>query len=244
MNSKRAWIFGGLDLGLFFLLGLVVHFRGRPCFDWDIAVSRMIQSIHWHWVDDLMHAVSMADNNVFGPALLVGAACLVLLTQRAWRETALLLGLVFVGQLLWVVSGYLVARPRPSAELVRVLIEENNVHGFPSFPSGHTEYYTIFFGFLWFLVFTRVQSPPLRWPLLIVFGGLIGLIGIARLYLGAHWVSDVLGGYLLGAAVLGPGIDLYKRMNAAAAWTRLTLVPTLCVGTYVWPLCGPRCTFE
>jgi membrane-associated phospholipid phosphatase len=148
--------------------------------------------------------------------MFLGRPCLslLLLALRARREAVVLLGLVLVAQLLWVVSGKIVARPRPSADLIQVLIEEQDVHGFPSFPSGHTVYYTAFFGFLWFLVFTKVSLPILRWPLLALFSTLVPLIGVARLYLGAHWASDVVGGYLLGSAVLVAGINLYGGWSA------------------------------
>jgi undecaprenyl-diphosphatase len=167
-----------------------------------------------------MHGVSLADNNVLGPAVLLAAACAVLGTRRAWREAAALIGVVLLGQILWVTCGRLVARPRPSPDLIEVLIRDQALHGFPSFPSGHAVYYTTFFGFLWFLTFTKVKARRLRWPILIVFGGLMPLVGIARIYLGAHWVTDVVGGYLLGGAVLAAGIVLYRgRTRADAAYS-------------------------
>jgi undecaprenyl-diphosphatase len=213
---RRTWVSGAVALGLFVSLAVAVELSTRPYFDWDLAVSHTVQSAHWPGLTSLMHGVSLADNNVLGPTLLVSGACLVLVARRAWREAVVLLGVVLVGQVLWVVSGQLVGRPRPTSVLVQIQIEEKDIHGFPSFPSGHAVYYTVFFGFLWFLAFTKVKRPVLRWSLLGVFGGLVPLVGFARLYLGAHWVSDVVGGYLLGGAVLAPGINLYRRWSSQA----------------------------
>jgi undecaprenyl-diphosphatase len=94
--------------------------------------------------------------------------------------------------------------------LVHVLLDEGDIHGFPSFPSGHAVYYTAFFGFLWVVTFRRVKPRLLRWPLLGFFGAVVLLVCLARVYLGAHWPSDVAGGYLLGGAVLAVGIALYR----------------------------------
>jgi len=200
-----------VTLGLFAVLALAVAGGSQPYFDWDLAVSHTIQSVHGPGLETLMHGVCLADNNVLGPAVLICGAGIVLGARRAWREVAVLLGVLLVSQGLWVVSGRLVDRPRPTPTLVQVRLDETDVHGFPSFPSGHTVYYTAFFGFLWFLTFTLVESHGLRWPLLALFGGLVLLIGVARIYLGAHWASDVVGGYLLGGAVLAAGIGLYRR---------------------------------
>ena len=209
--SRPAWFLAAIAFGLFVPLTLGVIWASQPYFDWDLAVSQSIQSVHGPGLESLTHAISMADNNVVGPSVLVFVACVVLAFCRAWREIAVLIGVVLVGQGLWVASGKLVGRPRPDPQLIQVLIEEDNIHGFPSFPSGHTVYYSVFFGVLWYLAFTQVKSAWLRWPLLCVFGALVVLVGFARIYLGAHWPSDIVGGYLLGAAVLAGGMGLHQR---------------------------------
>jgi undecaprenyl-diphosphatase len=214
---RSAWVITAAALGLFVPLALTAARPGRPYFDVDLAVSRAVQSVRAPGLETLMHGVSLADNNVLGPALLIAAAGLVLAGGRAWREAAVLLAVLLAGQGLWVACGRLVDRPRPDPTLVEVRLAEADVHGFPSFPSGHAVYYTTFFGFLWFLTFTLVKPRRYRWPLLTLFGGLVLLVGVARVYLGAHWVSDVAGGYLLGAAVLAAGVGLYRRWSGAAA---------------------------
>jgi undecaprenyl-diphosphatase len=70
--------------------------------------------------------------------------------------------------------------------------------------------YVTFFGFLLFLVFTLFK--PVIWRFLagVVFGALIVLVGPSRVYLGAHWASDVVGAYLLGSLCLVVAIWFYR----------------------------------
>lgn len=98
----------------------------------------------------------------------------------------------------------------PLAGLLKVLTHrdrpetlyvENMMFKTYSFPSGHAYASFIVFGFLIFLCLKYV-ADPLKWPLAIMLAGFIVLVGVSRIYLGAHFPSDVLAGWLLGAAVL------------------------------------------
>jgi undecaprenyl-diphosphatase len=213
-GQRGAFLFSAVALGLFVLWTLAVCLAGQPYFGWDLAISRAVQAMAWSGVEPVMRGVCLAGDDVLLSSLLVAAACLVLVALRARREAVVLLGVVLVGEVLKICVKDLVGRPRPTAEVVRVLIAAREVY---SFPSGHTVHYTVFFGFLWFLTFTRVKAPALRWPLLGVWTGLIMTVGLARIYLGAHWPSDVVGGYLLGGAILAAGIGLYRVWSGVSA---------------------------
>jgi membrane-associated phospholipid phosphatase len=102
-----------------------------------------------------------------------------------------------------------VHRPRPTADLVHVV---KMLASF-SFPSGHVMFYSGFFGFLWFLAYTHLKPSPLRSLLLVGFGLLVASVGLSRIYLGEHWASDVVGGYLLGGLGLFLIVRLYQWGN-------------------------------
>jgi undecaprenyl-diphosphatase len=151
----------------------------------------------------------------------------MLLACRARRE-AVVLGLVTAaGYAVKAVCKYGIARPRPTPELVSVLTHPGDY----SFPSGHTVHYVVFLGFLSFLTLVLVRPRLLRWPLLGVNGALVLLVGPSRVYLGAHWASDVLGGYLLGGALLATAIYGYRWWSRRAAV--ITAMPTETPASYL-----------
>ena len=92
-----------------------------------------------------------------------------------------------------------VKRPRPSHEQIRVA--EARIGG-TSFPSGHVINYIGVYGTLAYLARTRLRPGPLRTLAVGGLSGLIALVGPSRIYLGHHFLTDVLASYLLGSGYL------------------------------------------
>ncbi len=86
-------------------------------------------------------------------------------------------------------------RPRPTEFRI---IEETGY----SFPSGHSMVSMAFYGYLIYLCLKYINNKYLKWSLTIVLSFLIGTIGVSRIYLGVHYTSDVLGGFLISIAYL------------------------------------------
>lgn len=77
-----------------------------------------------------------------------------------------------------------------------------------SFPSGHVIYYLVFGGIIIYFAWLYRTEAPFRY-LIVVALLFILMIGYSRYYLGAHWVSDIVGGYILGLLFLFLSLKFY-----------------------------------
>ena len=126
--------------------------------------------------------------------------------RRRWRD-AVLVAVVTVGVGVIVEGCKLVlARPRPPLALQ--LTAETNA----SFPSGHTTAVTAVLGVVSALLVARLRRRVARVAVGLGAAVVAILVGLSRLYLGAHWAGDVIGGWLLG------GLWLLACLTCAAAW--------------------------
>jgi undecaprenyl-diphosphatase len=113
--------------------------------------------------------------------------------QRAWRAFSFyVLACVGSGALILLFKN-LVNRPRPS------IVPALEKAPFASFPSGHSTYALVAWGFAAWLIVRRPATP--MWLKIVVIAAtlaLVGMIGLSRVYLGTHYPSDVAGGLLIG----------------------------------------------
>ena len=81
-----------------------------------------------------------------------------------------------------------------------------------SFPSGHSMVSMAFYGYLIYLIYRYIKNKYVKWTLITILSILICLIGISRIYLGVHYTSDVLGGFLLSISYLVIYISSIKKL--------------------------------
>ncbi len=155
-----------------------------------------------HWVQGWDGFGPFADfANVLGDvpvaAFLTLAIAGVLAVAGRVREAVLVI-LTFVPRLLRTPLAEIVARPRPSPDLVQV---SDSASG-QSFPSGHVVGAVVLFGLLFILAGSLIPHRGLRFLVCLFCVFVVLTTGPARVYAGVHWPSDVLGGYLFGLLAL------------------------------------------
>ena len=194
-HHGEIYIFGASIAALFLagwgFLGLLQRIIGKDPLELvDISIYHLFQAIRSPRADYLFVALTET-GDYFVNLFVAGAVLGVLLVKRCYR-TAFFWAMAVVGgfegiQLLkWAIH-----LPRPT-----MLYDGPSAF---AFPSGHTTMSVILYGFLAFLLTRGVHSPFRRGLFAITFT-YCTLIAISRLYLGAHWLSDIMGGFFIGTA--------------------------------------------
>lgn len=212
-RAKRVEIFLAVLLILLFLLALGVKFDPDHYFEWDLALSCAVQATPFPGFEALMYWVSIPGNNSLLASGFVTLVGIIFYIFGHKTETYFLALSSGVGHLLNVVMKALIARPRPNTELVTVAVRETSL----SFPSGHVMHYVVFYGFLFFLAYTLLRRSLLRSVILTICASLVLLVGLSRVYLGAHWPSDVTAAYIAGGLWLVFVIDRYRKWKERVA---------------------------
>jgi len=215
------------------LLWLALLVARQPGFPIDVAITRAVQSVRqplYGWV--LTH-VSDLGYSPLSPLTFVAVFGL-LVAVRLRREAVVAVAAGLLAGLSDSLLKALTARPRPSAALVHVW---NHPGGY-SFPSGHVVHYTVLFGFACYALLRLAHgagTQPSRsyrsrartWvalALAVVLAALVVLVGPSRVYLGVHWPTDALGGYLLGGLWLAGAVrvascQLSEDRGKPRAWS-------------------------
>jgi len=130
-----------------------------------------------------------------------GGAAAVAMWFLGWRKQAVVL-VAGLGVMALLQSGLkdLVDRPRPTPDLVELRAGFSS----PSFPAGHVMSPTVLYGFLVYLAVVLRLPVAVRVAVVGWSAFLLALAGPANVYVGVHWPSDVVGGYVWGAVLVLP----------------------------------------
>ncbi len=187
--AARRWL-GPTALVVFIMFAidtyLVVQNEVLP---FDIPIARFIQNFNW---GPLVYPMEWMNASAGYWQVALGALAIIALFILERRAGWLML-IGSISSLLDNIIKIMVTRQRPTVDLLHILTPAS---GF-SYPSGHA----VFFTWMSFMIAVSVAprtKPAYRPALWILAASVIVLACIARVWAGAHWPSDVLGGLLLG----------------------------------------------
>ncbi len=148
----------------------------------------------------------------------IGIVCILLamvLYRQGKRDWLLGMALVIPGgTIINNICKHLMARPRP--HFVDPIVTLTSF----SFPSGHTSLATLFYGFVAALLISSGASRGRQWAAIIGALSMVTLVAVSRMYVGAHFLSDVLAAFFESVAWLGFCVIAMKVLRRQRGWRR------------------------
>lgn len=197
--KRRSRWFEAVLIMLVIAFGVLAFFAKQyPYFPFDLYITRSIQLIQYGWFSNLMILITEVGYPIQGSILTILVPLGLLAIKRKNDAITLFLSAAGAG-LISVVFKAVISRPRPDPSLIDQLsLYTRN----DSFPSGHVLFFMGFVGYLSYFCYIYF---PKGWIRNISVGFcllLLILMGMSRIYVGAHWFSDTLGAYLIGTVWL------------------------------------------
>jgi membrane-associated phospholipid phosphatase len=174
----------------------------------DLAITHLLQKKQTSFPRTVVKVLNtLTGSAVFMNVLAVPVGA-VLWRKRLRVEAIMIIATSWIGGLVRSASKLVVDRPRPNPLLVHVGKQTQG----KSFPSGHVASSVCLWGWLFALgLLSKKRAQPRMKVLLGSAAMLVAFTGPARVYLGDHWTTDVLGGYLFGGGWLSLSLSLYLR---------------------------------
>ncbi len=227
-NRVHTQEFSGLPLTLlgmaffYILLLLLGVIEDVVTSDTIVEVDTHIESLLFLYRNPLLVKAFLWATVLGKLKIIIVMAVAATLLFRIWNRRSFIapLWITIIGSHLFILLGKIALhRPRPVG--LGVYSES-----FYSFPSGHATIAMAFFGYIAYFLWRETAAWKNRLNILFAAGIVILSVGFSRLYLGVHYLSDVLGGYLLGLLWLITGICIRELRPAQPAVQPASAPPT------------------
>ena len=200
IKKNLKWVV--LFICLVGFLALTEDVFNKEIMQGDIIGYKMISTF---LISDFVTPIAKFITN-FGGAVFLSIATIALLLLIKNKKIGLsIFSNIVIITILNQLLKRILRRPRPTEFRI---VEETGY----SFPSGHSMASMAFYGYLIYLIYRYIKNKYIKWSLIVLLSILICLIGISRIYLGVHYTSDVLGGFLLSISYLVVYISLIKKI--------------------------------
>lgn len=190
IKKKIRWILLGVCLVLFITVMVFVITKNKLYI--DDMVYNVISKLRSNNMNEIVKVIT----NI-GGTIVIGIVTIISLFifRNKKINICIILNLLGISILNNLVIKNIVGRDRPSG--INIITETGK-----SFPSGHSAVSMVVYGYLIYLIYNYVKNKKLKYILIGILSILILVVGLTRIYLGVHYTSDVIGGYLLGISYL------------------------------------------
>lgn len=204
-------IIGGLFLSILsfvVFLNITKKVLEKDGINIDNTVSNFVYSLRTPVMTSIMKAISF-----LGGEFIIAASAIIvvfLVWKRLNKEAQLFSFIILIGYILTGSLKYILKIPRPNIDPVYILKSY-------SFPSGHAMNSFIFYSFLSYLMFHFTGNKKISLLFSIVAMTLVFLIGVSRVYLGVHFPTDVIAGFLAGFWWFITAVLIHKTLTFRSA---------------------------
>ena len=188
--KNLKWIV--LFICLIGFLALAEDVFNKEIMNGDIVGYKLVSTF---LISDFATPIAKFITNFGGAIILIGLAFTLFIFIKNKKIGVSIISNLAIITLLNQLLKRIVQRPRPTEFRI---VEESGY----SFPSGHSMVSMAFYGYLIYLIYKYVKNKYLKWISIILLSILICSIGISRIYLGVHYTSDVLAGFMISISYL------------------------------------------
>ena len=187
-------------------VALAYFAQGPDTLPGEIRLSIWVQSWQTHWIDDIARLTKPLGMPIVYGGLVI-TTCAALYMKKCYLESVFLFAITITGVLILIPIENLVASPPPNLLDIQAFQETDQ----NSFPSDHATLYTTFLGSLFVILSTNLKKEWTRYIVQTTLIMILIIIGLSRVYIGVHWLSDILAGFILGIILIVAGMLIRFR---------------------------------
>ena len=205
MNNKTKNIIKWILCAITAMLAIVItiNVKNGKILELDLNIYKFFSE---NIINDKLTPILKVITHIGGEKIVLVLAVLAIILIKGLKNKLFLLTGVVGTAGLNVILKHIIQRKRPNIN--RLIPEEGY-----SFPSGHSMMSMAFYGMLIFLIFKYVKNTTLKWTLIVILTILLSTIGITRIYLGVHYPSDVIGGFVVSLTYLFILTEIYNKVK-------------------------------
>ena len=205
MNNKTKNIIKWILCAITAILAIVItiNVKNGKILELDLNIYKFFSE---NIINDKLTPIVTVITHIGGAKIVFVLTVLAIILIKGLKNKLFLLTGIVGTAGLNVVLKHIVQRERPN---INRLIPEKGY----SFPSGHSMMSMAFYGMLIFLIFKYVKNTALKWTLIVILTILLSTIGITRIYLGVHYPSDVIGGFVVSLTYLFILTEIYNKVK-------------------------------